>query len=358
MIRLLVFPGGAWLRLDGGTVAARGDRLTGVPAEAADEVIAIAAGAAVALHWLPLPPLAPAQATAAARMVAADLAAAPLDSLHIALGPADPDGVRLLAIADRAAVARWLGDLAAAGIDPDRLVPAPMLLPGTDDDTGACRFEAGDEWLVRGHRLAFAAEPELAALILGDRSCTRLAPGDFEAGLATALAAAPIDLRQGDFARPRRWRLDRRRIGRVAALAAALGTCLIAADIAALLRDDFAATRAEMQLADAARAALPRGTIVVDPRGQVAARLAALGGDGGFIGLALPLLQALETRPGAELAALRFAPDSGLVADVTGSGEDRAALAAAVTAAGLTARPGPDRDDAGRRHGDLVVTPR
>lgn len=361
MIRRLVFiDDGRWLMLDGDAVTARGAALDTLPpllAGDAAETIIVVPGDAVVLHWVELPELAPAQMAAAARMLAADVSAAPIETTHVVVGAADGEGVRPLALVDREVMAGWLAQLDAAGIDADRMVPAPFLLPVSGDAVRV--FEREGLWLVRGERLGFAAESELARMMVGERATILMSGGDVEAGLAAALDGAAIDLRQGAFARVRAWSIDRRRVRRLAVLAAALLAAVLATEVAAVLRYSFAADRAEMQLAEAARRVLPRGTVVGDARGQVAARLARLGGDGGgFGGPAAALMAAMRDRPGVVLQSLEFAPESGLVVVVTGDAADRDAVVAAVSAAGFATAMAAAREQGGMTVADVTVRAR
>ena len=362
MIRTLLFlPDDGrrwWLRLGSDGSAKRGN---GWP-DAADpaspsETIAVVPGDHVALHWVDLPPLAPAQALAAARLLAADVSATPVDSTHVAIGDSIGNARRPLALVDAALMAGWMADMAAAGIDPDRIIPATLLLLPPAD--GVAVRADGETWLVRGHDRAFAAEPELAALLIGDAPISRISADDWGAGLPAALALAGIDLRQGSFARPRRWQVDTGQLRRAAIIALAIIGTLVATSAATILRHDLAADTAERDLADAARAVLPRDTVVGDARAQVTARLASLGGGSGFTALAAPLLAAMRDRPGVALDGLNYAPSTGLVAVlVAPDARDRAAIADAIAASGVAVRIGTPRDDGGRVLVDLVVMPR
>lgn len=340
-----------WLRIAGDGVVTRGDRIAALPpvdpgTEA--ETIAVVPGDAVVIHWVELPVLAPAQTAAAARLLAADVSATPIDATHVAIGSIERDGWRMLALVDAAAMAQWLAQLAAAGIDPDRMLPAPLLLG--KPETGVAVFDGGSAWTVRGARAAFAAEPDLARLLIGDEAVHPVDTGAWQAGLAAGLAAAPLDLRQGAFARARRWPVDRRRLVRIAGLAAALAGVLIATELASILRHGFAADRTELQLADAARQALPRGTLITDPRAQVAARLAQAGADGsGFSALAGPLVAAVRDRQAVMLQSLEFSPANGMVAIlVTPTAADRDAIVAALDASGIEAAFGAPREERGQ----------
>src|SRR5918997_2933049 len=97
---LLLFAGGGegeiegWLLLQGGNVAARGRGAERLPPLADPEtqervrVALIVPGDEVTVHWLELPGgLAPAQAVAAARLMASEVSAQPLGDMHVAVGP-------------------------------------------------------------------------------------------------------------------------------------------------------------------------------------------------------------------------------------------------------------------------------
>jgi general secretion pathway protein L len=362
MIRTLLFlPDDGhrwWLRLAADGSTQRGDGWPEPPDPATvTETIAVVPGAPVALHWVELPPLAPAQTVAAARLLAADVGATPIDTTHVAIGDSRGDARRPLALVDNVLMAGWLAELAAAGIDPDRILPATLLLPPPPQ--GVAVLADGSQWLVRGQDSAFAAEPDLALLLIGDAPVTTLDPDIWCAGLPAALAAAGLDLRQGGFARPRRWRLDTARLRRAAVLVLVIAGTLLATSAASILRHDLAAANAERELADAARAVLPRDTVIGDARAQVAARLDSLGGGTGFTKLTAPLLTALRDRPEVSLDSLNYAGSTGLVAVlIAPDAGDRAALAAVIEAEGVTARMGIPRDDGGRVLVDLVVQPR
>ncbi len=358
IIFLSAFDPARWIRLVDGRVIADGVGLAGIPMTdpaLPAETIAAVPGDAVVLHWVPLPQLAPAQAAAAARMLAADVTTTPMDATHVAIGRRDAEGQAPLALVGRSLMTEWLGTLAAAGIDPDRMMPAPLLLPLPE--TGVTIADLDGQWHVRGARLALAAEPGLADVLISDQPRTHIDDDGWRAGLGGALAAAPIDLRQGEFAKARRLPIDLRRVRRIALVALALFAVVVATGLIDLLRQSTAADQTELALADAARAALPRGTIITDPRAQVAARLAGLGGaTPAFMALAAPVLAGMRDRQSITFETLAFAPGSGLNATVVAPvAADRDALAAALSTQGLVVNMGAPREESGRQLVDLAV---
>ena len=367
MTRWLVFldEGCRWLHLGDDGVVARGSDPAAIPRDgpAAVPVTAIVSAAAVVIHWVDLPALAPAQAQAAARLLASDVCGGAMAAAHVALGAPDDGLSRPLALVERSVMHGWRDTLAAAGLVADRIVPLPLLLPLLlplpDAAAGTpARLVVGDMVHVRGHRLAFSAEPALAAAMLAGASAIAVDAATFEAGLATALARVPLDLQQGEFARTSPSTLDHRQWRRIAMMLAAIGALWIATQATALLRDGLAADRIEQQAVDAARAVLPRGTAIDAPRAQVAAHAARLGAGGqGFAALAAPLLTLIRDRPSVMLQSLRYAADTGLVAVVVTPSPDDGAAVARLTGPGQAVSIGTARTDNGTTVVDVTVRP-
>ncbi|KAB7648991.1 type II secretion system protein GspL [Polymorphobacter fuscus] len=369
MTELIVFPDNGysclWLEMEAGRIVARGTDLAELRSagEAPRDVVAVVSGVSVVVHWVELPALAPAQAAAAARLLAADVCGGAIASTHVALGDVDSEGTRPLALVDTRTMDDWLAILAAAGLDAVRIVPLPLLLPAASADAEgahATLLPIGDIGHVRGDRLAFSAELPLVDVMLADRTIIPIDAARFEASLSAMLATDVVNLRQGAFARKRRAPLDRRQLRRIAVTAVAAAGLWLGVEAATLLRDRFAADQIEQRAADAARAALPRGTAVDAPRAQVAARAARLGAAGsGFTQLAGPLLAGMRDQTATVLQSLKYAPDSGLAAAVeVRSPEARQQLTAIAPGSGQTLTVGAPRDVAGTTVVDIVVRPR
>jgi general secretion pathway protein L len=348
-----------WLRLEEGAVVARGQGPDIPQVLEGAAIAAIVPGDMVTLHWIELPAgLAPAQAAAAARLAAAEHSAQPLPEMHVAVGAArGEEALRCVALVAAADMAAWLARLQAAGIDPDLMLPETLLL--APPDTGIARYDRGAVSLYRGATDAFAAEPDLAGLVLAGREVRTVDREAFEAGLAEAVAAPAIDLRQGPFARPRRWQIDRALVRRLALLGLLILLATLAIQVAAILRYTFAADALEAEAQRVASSALPRNTGIADASGELDARLAELRGGGiGFTAIAAPVFAAVRDTANAEVSAIAFSPDGSLRVTVQADlPATIAAVASRIEAAGFRVETGALRSGGGRQLSDLMVRP-
>jgi general secretion pathway protein L len=365
---LLIFLGrgqeiDGWLRLADGAVAARGASIGEAPAVSADgealPVVAVVPGDAVTLHWLEMPAgLAPAQAAAAARLIAAEASAQPLADMHVAVGAeADDEVVRPVALVPALAMAGWLGRLQAAGLDPDLVLPEPLLLQPPAE--GIARYGGSVVPLYRGATEAFAMEPELAALVLNGAAIVEVDDAAFEAGLAPALDAPAVNLRQGPFAKRRRWRIDWKLARRLALLAAAILIVTLGIQIASILRYTFAADRLEAETRAIAAQALPGAPSSAGASALLEQRLAELRGGGvGYGAISAALFGAVRATANAELSSLLFNRDGTLKATVQADTPATVeALARRIEEAGFAVEASPARPAGGRQAADLTVRP-
>ena len=343
-----------WLRVAGDDVVARGE---GLPDPGDDTTVAIAPAGAVTLHWAELPDRSPAQATAAARVLTAEASAAPIAELHVAVGRED-GADRPIGVVAAADMRGWLQALAAGGVDPQAILPAPMLLPRPD--SGFVRADLGGEGVVRGATSGFADEARLTDLVTGGEAPTVLDRGAIEAAIAAAVARPALDLRQGPFARRRRRALDWALIRRLAVLAGVILLVTLAISLVRIVRYDLAAGAAEDRADALARSGLPRGESVNDAARQLDARLLGLRGPGqGFSRTVAAVFAAVQGVPGSEVTRVDFAETGelhvGLACENEGEVTD---LLGRLQASGFAARAGVFTSAGGRVSGELTVTPR
>lgn len=349
-----------WLRLKDGSVTASGTDGDPPPAMTGDgereRVVAVVPAAEVVLHWVELPRLAPAQALAAARLVAADASAEPIERLHVAIEAPGVDGAaRAMAVTSADRMTTWLDRCAAMGRDPDHIVPESLLI--AQPDVGIRLLSRSGLHILRGREIAFAAEPDLAAIMTADSDVELIDDIAFEAGLSAMVATRPLDLRQGAFAKRRRWRIDWRLVRRLALLVAGILAVTLLIQLALILRYSFAADRLEREIEVAARRALPRAATIANAPVQLSERLAALrGGGAGFAATAAAAFAAVRDTPNVDLGSLRFDRDGTLqIAVLASSPVDIAALQQRLTAAGFVVAAGAAQPSGGRQMADLTV---
>jgi general secretion pathway protein L len=342
-----------WMRLDGGGVAARGTgAVPPLEEDASERVIGIVPGQDVVFHWIDLPDDLPtAQAAAAARLALAEAAIAPVDTLHVAVGPVDEGQGRMIAVVAAARMQAWLGQMQLIGLDPDALLPETLLLRTGDAPR---RLEHRDVHIVRGPGIALAAEPPVAAAIAAGEPVDQ---ATFEAELADALAEAPLDLRQGPFARRRRWRIDWALVRRLAKIAGAILVVTLLIKLVLWLRTDLAADRAERQIAAVARPALPRATALDDPAAQLDARLAELRGGGlGFSATAAAVFAAVRDSGNVELTQMAFEPDGRMRLTASAANDaDLDSFQLRLRMQGLAVEAQAARSGGGRQLADMTV---
>ena len=278
-----------WMRIEDERVAAAGE---GLP-QGDGEVIAVAPADAVSLHWAEIPARSTAQADAAARLMASEVSAAPMDELHVAVGEEDA-GSRPIGIVNRGAMAGWLARLGAAGVDPVAVVPAPLLLPRPDE--GYVRGDLAGQGVVRGRSSGFADEPGFTEIVTGEEPLADLDADGIEAALGAVAAAPALDLRQGPFARRRGFSIDWRLVRRLGWLGLAIIVVTLAIDLVKWTKYSFAADATEAKIEQVARTALPRGETLVDADRQLTERLSAVRGPGqGFSRTAAAVFAAVRS---------------------------------------------------------------
>ncbi|MDQ3140533.1 MAG: type II secretion system protein GspL [Pseudomonadota bacterium] len=314
---LLIFIGrdgaaASWLRLSDGAIADRGDGLEDAPALIGPDdaeplmVVAVVPGETVALHWLELPAgLSPPQAAAAARLLATELSTQLAEQLHVAVGPEiEGTDLRCVAMVPAADMVPWIAALQSAALDPDSIIPEQLLL--LPRDGAVMRYDGRALPLFRGATDAFAVEPELAEVVLRDAPVETLSDESFEAELAAAIADRPVDLRQGLFAKRRRWKIDWRLVRRLAMLALAILLVTFAIQIVSIMRYTFAADRLEAEVASVAGEVLP-GVRISNPSRQLGQRLTELQGSGvGYSMMASTVFAAVQATPGLEVVAIQY----------------------------------------------------
>jgi general secretion pathway protein L len=339
----------SWWIVEGGAVAARGDAETVLPDDLPDQVVAVAPAGAMTIHVAELGSLATQQARAAARLLVADTSVVPVETQHVAVGLPDKAD-RSVAVIGNGRMTAWLDQLQARGIDPDMILPAPLLLPRTED--GFVRAVIGAETLIRGRSAAFTDEAGLTELLVADAPVEDVAA---EPLILAALDAPELDLRQGVFAKRNRFRVDGRLVRRLALLGGAIAAVTLVIALVQIARYGFGASALDAQATAIARGVAPgEGS---DPVATLQARLAARRGSGlGFTATAGALASAVQAVPNIELAAIDFDSDGLLRATILAPGPAEAeALRSRLRTMGLGIEATPFQGENGRIRGEFRI---
>ncbi|MEG3085805.1 type II secretion system protein GspL [Sphingomonas sp. PB4P5] len=345
-----------WLRIADDMVHARGEGFPEGLDPDAPPPVAVVPADAVTLHWAELPDRSAAQSVTAARILAADASASPITDLHVAVGREGDNAERPIGVVATLQMHRWLATLAAEGVDPAAVLPAPMLLPRPDE--GYLRADLGGEGVVRGPTSGFADEARLTELVTGGIAPTVLEREALEAAIVAAVANPALDLRQGLFARRRRFAIDWALIRRLGWLSVAILSVTLLISLVSILKYSIAADLLEQRAEQLARQGLPRGETVNDADRQLTERLSRLRGGGlGFSRTAAALLSAVRAVPGSEVTALAFDPNGDVRATISAPGEGPATdLRNRVEAQGFAARLSTLESANGRVSGTLTVS--
>lgn len=328
------------------------------PTGAPTRVVLVVPGVDVTARWVDLPARSEAQARAAAALLledaqALDEGAAP----HLALGPLEADGHRLIVTTSPARMQAWLDLAKLYGLAPDAVVPDCLLLPQPEGETPlAARF--GPTLAVRGQRQAFAGEPELAALVLGERTPQPVEGEALERLLGRGAAEPAIDLRQGAFAPADGSRVTAKDFRLAAVLAGLLVLSPALLNAAQALRLTLAADGLQAQARREAAAVLPKGTALNDPMVQVAAQAdrAELAAGGGPAGLAAQLFRALSEIDQAQVESLIVSPDGAMRAQISHVNySDGDLLAQTLKRNGIAFREEGVREEGGRIVSDVIL---
>ncbi|MBB5687429.1 type II secretion system protein GspL [Sphingobium boeckii] len=345
-----------WSRVSADGVDSSGDDLLvidRVEDDADARVIAIAPATDVTINWAELPGLAPAQARAAARLLAAENSIAPIESLHIAIGADEADrDDRLIATVSVDHMTSWLARAQALGFDPDAVVPASLLVQRPE--SGYVRADIFGQTIVRSHDSAFADEPGLTELITGDAPIADVVIGT---ELLSIFADPPVDLRQGAFAKSRRWQIDWKLVKRLVLIGAGIALATLLITLVLIFKYGADADRIDRETRTLAQSVVPEARDTQSAVTALDERLAGYrGGGAGFSNSLAALFTAVRRTGNVELAALDFAVDGSMKITVSAaSPADIAAFQQAMQAMGFSGTATQPQSAAGRQTLEMTV---
>lgn len=334
-----------WVPLDadGQPDGAHGVGTLAEAAEAAQgrRVVALACGPDVLLTSAMVPTQSKQRLARAVPYALEDQLAEDVEDLHFATGQFGEDGRVAVAVVDREFLGGWLRAMAEAGLEPDQIYPEQLAVPLEQDawtvvvDDARFLLRSGPQAGLAGDAdnlpdmleacLLEAADAQPARIVVYDFSGRASLPNvqpsvehrSVDAEDASALLATSLDERRaipllvGDFARSSGWRAHWQRWRAVAVLA---GLWVVLSTGQAYLEQwqlSRESARLQAQIIATYREAFPDAERVIDPRGQMESRLAAMRnqGQGGGQGV-LPLLAKigpiLSGQSGLQLTAMSY----------------------------------------------------
>jgi general secretion pathway protein L len=119
----------SWLLDDDPTQVWEGTLAQAAPNAAGRQVVVVVPGVDVVLSQVAVPTRNRGRMAAAVPFLLEEQLAADVEESHFALGERDAAGTLAVAIVDRARMDEWLTRLREAGVQPDRMIPDPLLLP-------------------------------------------------------------------------------------------------------------------------------------------------------------------------------------------------------------------------------------
>ncbi|MAN12595.1 MAG: general secretion pathway protein GspL, partial [Sphingobium sp.] len=331
-----------WMRVIDGALVQSGEGanwlaacgIAALPEQA--RVLLVPPAALVTLHWASYPDLPARQGRAAARLAVLASGLLPADQLFAAADEnEDPATPHVIALASRSDMQHWLLWAQHHGLDPDIIVPAPLLLEAPE--AGFHRAVIGGTSVLRGVDLALPEDMALPELV-ADAAISDVAPGIIEGRAIAALDQPPLDLRQGDFAKRVRPVLDRRALQRIALWTGCILLILLLTTLVSAARQHMEASRLDRESLALAQQVLPNATDAAQAQVELESRLAARGAGGrAFTAPVAALLAAMQDAPGVALTSLSRDPDGMVRATLASAkAEDINIVLLALQAAGFT----------------------
>lgn len=283
------------------------------------QIMLVAPVGLTTLHWTGFPDLTGRQGQAAARLLALDNSIGSAETLHVAAADANnPDDRHNVAVVSRAQMAQWLLWAQHQGIDPDIVLPAALLLPHPDE--GFVRGMIGAEMVIRGPDCAMAATDPATRLIVGEAPVLDIQPQDIDRAAIAAMASPPLNLRQGQFSKRGKRRLDWMLVRRLTAMLGFIAMCSLLITLILMMKYSRAADAVDAESLALARTVLPNVPDAEMAPTQLDARLTEVGGGGlKFSAPTAGLYSALRNAPNVSIAKMTYAADGTLRATLSAS---------------------------------------
>lgn len=347
-----------WWRVIDGSVVSRSAMaaMTGGEGDAAVRlpVMLVVPQSAVTMRRVDLPAdMPPAQARAVAPRMAREASIGEADGLHAVPCVDDPATVAIIARDDIAHFIAWAH---RQGIEPDVILPAATILP--EPEEGYVAADMGGMKPLRGQGLFADIHDGWTEALAGNGPARRLDAAEVDAAIIAALAAPPVNLRSGEFARPRESGIDADWLKRMAIWIGFIALASLFISLALIAKYHVSAARLDAKAVEVARTVLPAANDAVLAVEELDAMLAQRGGGYSFTGPVAGLMVAMQSAPGVSLSTLDLG-DDGLVHATLASprAEDINTVLIAVQAAGFRITATSSADSGGRVVADITVKP-
>lgn len=319
--------------------------------------VMVVPGIEVTARWLHLPTRSEKQALAAARMQMEDELALGTQALHLALGPLEQDGFRLVVSVSREQMQAWIDGARQHGLEPDVLIPDHLTLPEPADAQTLAAQMPDEVAIVRGPRLAFCCDSDLLPVLLKDVAPTTASPPQLERMITQGALTPPVNLLQGEFAVRRRGPFLAGNRLRLGVLAGLLLISPVVMQIGQAVHLQISAQQLKAQSAAAAASVLPAGTVVQNPVQALQDRFRQMDlASGGPAGRIARLFSTLEAADGVQLESLTVASDGMLQASLRHPmAQDIEKLGVALRGTGIEMRKVSSRDESGVMVTDVTM---
>ncbi|MCB2013559.1 MAG: type II secretion system protein GspL [Sphingobium sp.] len=301
-----------WWKIIDGQIDSRSGAAAraGMEAGVSDDmpVMLVVPSSSVTMRRVDLPAdMTPAQARTVAARMAREASIEDSDGLHTV--PARDGGH--VAVAARSDVAHYIAWAREQGVDPDVMLPAWALI--AEPEVGFVRAQLNGEDIIRGKDIAASATEPWMGPLTADEQVHALNADDVDHMVLSAFAAPPINLRAGEFAKPRKSGVDASYLKRLAMWAAFIALATLLISLALIAKYHWSASRLDAKTVEAARSVLPAANDAKLAEEELDRMLSQRGAGGfGFTGPAAGLMTAMQGAPGVSLTTLSRG-DDGLV---------------------------------------------
>jgi len=349
----------SWGKVINGQIVSRSASAVRLGAGDTDDigtVMLVLPASAVTLRRVDLPSqdLSAAQARSVAQRMAREASIDGGEGLHVVVAE---DDARTVAVIAREDMAHYLAWAQEQGLEPDIITPAGALLP--EPETGYGRADIGGATIIRGQGLFADASQHWVRAHISDAQMTDMDRRAVDAALVDALVQPSLNMRSGEFARPRKSAVTADYWTRLAIWVGCMALATLLISLVLIAKYQWSASQLDDRALEAAQSVLPAASDSRLAQEELGRMLSAQGATGyGFTGPVAGLMRAMQSVPGVSFTTLGRG-DDGLVHATLASAraDDINAVLIAVQAAGYRITATSSADPSGRVVAQITVAP-